>query len=38
MQNVPPVGYTLLDRYYVESIIDDTGDTAILKVLDTRLL
>ena len=37
MQNVPPVGYTLLDRYYVESIIDDIGDTAILKVLDTRL-
>lgn len=37
MQTVPPVGYTLLDRYLVEAIIDVGGDTAILKTMDTRL-
>lgn len=37
MQNVPPIGSTLLDRYYVEEILDDSGDTAILKCVDTRL-
>lgn len=37
MQNVPPIGSTLLDRYYVEEILDVSGDTAILKCVDTRL-
>ena len=37
MQHVPPVGSTLLDRYYVEEVLDVSGDTAILKCIDTRL-
>lgn len=37
MQTVPKIGQTLLDRYYVEEILDASGDTAILKCMDTRL-
>ena len=37
MQTIPVPGSTLLDRYYIEQVIDQHNDTAVLKAIDTRL-
>ena len=37
MQNVPAAGETLLDRYYIEEVLDVSEHTALLKCVDTRL-
>ncbi|MCL2325554.1 MAG: protein kinase [Proteobacteria bacterium] len=37
MRFIPAIGDTLLDRYYVEEIFGASGETAILRCLDTRL-
>lgn len=37
MRFIPAIGDYLIDRYYVEEIIDSTQETAVLKCLDTRL-
>lgn len=37
IQSIPVPGSMLLDRYYIEKIIDHHNDTAILKSIDTRL-